>query len=79
MPHYASGNEAKIGDIVKGRETATAELIGIVESIQPSAETCNMQVRPIARILTDETTKVITPFQSPYSSCCTCKEFEKIA
>lgn len=45
MPHYKSGLEAKVGDIVKGKpEWVPEPIVGVVCSIQPNNTSCNMTI-----------------------------------
>ncbi len=52
MPHYANGQEAKVGDLIvhspKIPDNA-AKALGILISITPSADSCNGQLMPVAR------------------------------
>lgn len=45
MPHYSDGTEARIGDLVVGKPYNTPRVVaGVVMSVTPKAESCNLQV-----------------------------------
>ncbi len=46
MPHYADGNEAKVGDYVVGQLYNTPGTVaGTIVSITPGADSCNAKVQ----------------------------------
>ena len=50
IPHYSSGTEAKVGDIVHGKGyNVPYEITGVVVSIIPNSESCNIQVAHATR------------------------------
>lgn len=51
MPHYANGEPAAVGHIVKGTCYSIAgQVIGVIESITSAQETCNCKVRILAQV-----------------------------
>lgn len=57
MPHYQNGDEAKVGDFVKGKSWDGKTIVGQVLSITPGSTTCNMMVsyttmQPVATMAT---------------------------
>ncbi len=45
--HYKNGVEAKVGDLVVGRDWQGNPVAGIVVGTQPGATTCNISVVPM--------------------------------
>ena len=78
MPHYSDGQLAQIGDVVKGRDGG-GEIIGVVCTITPGSESCNMQVRGVARIFGEGASRGVLAALDAYMACVTCKDFLKIA
>ena len=45
MPHYKDGSPAELGDLVRGKPYNTPfEVIGLVVSIRPGTDTCDLTV-----------------------------------
>jgi len=45
VPHYSTGDEAKVGDVVRGKPYNTEhEVIGVVTGITPGSDACNLRV-----------------------------------
>lgn len=76
MPHYSNGEPASIGDVVTGKDYG-GRLVGVVCSITPGADTCNMQVRRLATIYGEAPTRVVVPSQE--LATVSCKDFLKVA
>lgn len=75
MPHYASGDEAKIGDMVKGRGyNVKYEIVGMVTHVTPHSESCNIQVAHVIR--KDRDGHPIADIDIEYGET---KAFEKVA
>ena len=49
MPHYANGQEAKVGELIIHSPKNNASALGILVSITPGAASCNGQLMPVAR------------------------------
>lgn len=49
MPHYKNGQEAKVGDRVRGRGyNIKAEIEGLVLKVVPGATSCNLAIGVVA-------------------------------
>lgn len=60
MPHYRDGTEAKVGDIVKGKNWDGKTIVGRVETLSPGSTTCNMQVaHTVPALRVDYTTATV--------------------
>jgi hypothetical protein len=79
MPHYADGTPVKIGDVVRGPREKNTTLVGVVHTVQPNSESCNMQVSNALLIVEDEGSRVVMPQPPANSFYATCKEFVKVA
>lgn len=77
MPHYKNGTEVKVGDVAVG-VTDGAKVIGVVRTIQPNAETCNMTLARLATIAGNDATKVVLR-DNGETIWATCKEYDKVA
>lgn len=81
MPHYADGSPAAIGDFVKG-PTGPGDkhiLLGVVHTITPGSDTCNMQISGATIIVDEDARRVVLP-QPPHNSYyATIKAFTKVA
>lgn len=74
--HYASGNEAKVGDLVVTVDVnAQPKIIGEVVSISPGISSCNAQVLPFARRFGDRSW---TPMVPTYCDCVTLSQMERL-
>jgi len=76
MPHYKDGSKAKVGDIVAATHYSGKSL-GVVVNIQPSAESCNLQLARIATIHGSGAEKVVIP-RSAESDTQTAGDCEKV-
>lgn len=75
MPHYKNGDAAKIGDVVKCPRNGET-VIGAVRTINPGAETCNMEIQVFASIHEGENSKVVLKGEG--IACGTISEFERV-
>lgn len=73
MPHYKNGQPAKVGELVhhkpssgSSHSTPAMEVLGILISITPGADTCNGQVLPVARKYAGTTWLPANPSGSDY-------------
>jgi hypothetical protein len=47
--HYANGKEAKLYDKIVGKDTSGDPIAGLVISIHPGSNTCNLSVIPFPK------------------------------
>lgn len=78
MPHYKTGLEAKVTDVVIGTVYGDHQEIGVVLKLEPEGKTCNMTIARIADIWDGPAGRVIAP-RAGDANVVNCDKFEKIA
>ena len=76
MPHYANGEPAHVGDVVKGRCYNThGTVLGILATVK-EGETCNCEVQVVLVCHGEEGRRTVWPITGrDYSDC---KRLEKV-
>lgn len=51
MPHYKSGRQAQVGDLVVAPAYGGEVLLGTVSQVQPGSDSCNLMLIELGRAL----------------------------
>lgn len=79
MPHYKSGKEAKVGDVVQALDYGSSEYVGVVSKIHVGTGTCDIELICPLRVVRGDDGQVLFAAPLPYQVSANAKDSEKIA
>ena len=70
MPHYENGIEAELGDVILGKPYNTEHVVsGVVVSVTPGTETCNLQLVYSERLRAVTSDAIVVGTRLDYGEC----------